>query len=197
MRRSIRLIRLDDAHQTPSFNLVCSHFAFFVPIIPRVTRGHRIKSYYPRRVSSSPSSFDLCFLFFRFPLRLEIHSDLVTAVTDFFRISPIRVAWLLICEIHRFFFFFFIYAIEPSTGFLLAACTSLCVPTVQKQFCKLLYKDIQLRYMFPIYILITRAVKSLSNTAKHSTQIHHRCQPWFLRNLWIINGGVVEITHST
>ena len=54
-------------------------------------------------------------------------------------------------------FFYLRYRIT-FTG-LSAACTLLCILTVQKQFRKHLYKDhtdIQLRYMFAIYIHITR-----------------------------------------
>ena len=76
------------------------------------------------------------------------------------------------------FLFFFIYAIETSTG-LLAACTwhINSTETISQTFVHN-YTDIQLRYMFTIYILATRAyktktkrtVKSLRNTANISTR---------------------------
>ena len=59
------------------------------------------------------------------------------------------------------FFFFLFTPMEPSTG-LLAAWALLRVLTVQKQFRRLLYKDysdIQLRYTFAIYILVTESLQ--------------------------------------
>ena len=67
---------------------------------------------------------------------------------------------ILICAlifIANYLFFFFIYAIEPSTG-LLAACKLHInsTETISQTFVHN-YTDIQLRYMFTIYIHITRA----------------------------------------
>ena len=76
------------------------------------------------------------------------------------------------CKRYSVASFFFIYAIEPPTG-LLAAWTFLCILTVQKQFRRLLYKDytdMQLRYMFPLYILTTRAYKILTTKTKRTVK---------------------------
>ena len=119
------------------------------------------------------------------------------------------------------FFFFFIYAYgtlyRVISSMSIAARTN-STETISQTFVQGLQwytTKIHVCYLHTCNWELTtatkRTVQSLRNTAKHLTQIRHRCQPWLLRNLRIINRGVIygllkkkkvhcvgrEITHST